>query len=494
MNTLALSLTDPAEPLTSLRCQALAGMLERVARASGRTPVEWIADPASALDAIASSAGLVGPRTPTAGGEIHYVPTPMARERVGDERDGDWAAAASRHRKSLRRTPGALFTFPAEGATGPAPDDAVRVFTTDWSPTPAACALAVHPSHPLGVGLPADRTAAFTGRFCRHPITADLLPVWTAEWVRPEFGTGAVLVNPGHDATDLAFAREIGLPVRFALATPDPDGAQAPPVIRAGRAVRTGVADGLDPGAAEAEYLRLAGARGLAEEHVDIGAGSFAVATFTDDGECALVWDPERRTVADTGTAAAASTSAVLAAAEAAVREADLSVVVPSTAIESSLLALRLLLAEPALGPLRGTAPEIVTVGRVAATAEEIDDDVLALALLTGADARETLALKAPALDTARRFLHAHSQLVATSGTGAGGDAVPKEAAQVKGLLLGRDTKQAFTSLYRLQKSLTKADAVPESSLAAYEALAWVLAGLPGRRGTEAAREAWERI
>ncbi|KIZ14371.1 hypothetical protein SNA_35320 [Streptomyces natalensis ATCC 27448] len=69
----------------------------------------------------------------------------------------------------------------------------------------------------MPLGLPAGHTSAFTGRYCRHPLTGDLLPVWTASWVAPEFGTGAVLVNPGHDATDLAFAREVGLPVRFAL-------------------------------------------------------------------------------------------------------------------------------------------------------------------------------------------------------------------------------------------------------------------------------------
>jgi len=132
----------------------------------------------------------------------------------------------AKHRKAIRRIPGAIIRFPLEdGGT-------VATFITDWSPLPGACAIAVHPGHPLATG------EGFTGRYARHPLTGDLIGVWTAGWVRPDFGTGAVVVNPAHSDQDLDFARRTGLPIRFALAdrppTGDPGTWPSPPVVKRG--------------------------------------------------------------------------------------------------------------------------------------------------------------------------------------------------------------------------------------------------------------------
>jgi leucyl-tRNA synthetase len=502
VNHLALPLPDPQTPLTTLRCHGLAKLLDRMAVLDGRTlATDHPADPAAALARIATAAGLTGPDEPSEREEIRYVPSAAARERVGSGQDGTWPqSSASRHRKTLRRTPGAVFTFPLEEAS--AAEDALKVFTTDWSPTPAGCAVAVHPGHPLSDGLSAGHTSAFTGRYCRHPLTGDLLPVWTASWVAPEFGTGAVLVNPGHDATDLAFAREIGLPIRFALAPAGreegPEHWPSPPVTDGGRAVRTGATDGLDATAAQAEYLRMAAARGLAAKHTDVGAGSFAVAVFASDGPHTVQWDSWRRTVSETGRGVPVrvSSSAVLAAVEPAARQADLCIVAPSSAAESELLALRLLLAEPHLGPLPQQAPDVVLVGPVVGQADGLAREVLELAVLTGADPRETLALKAQQTETAQRFLRTHAELVeSTEETADEADtATLKAAAQIKAALRQRNIKQAFTHLYRMQKSLAKSQAPPSGALTAYEALAHVLAGLPGRRCATQLTRAWQLL
>jgi len=500
VNHLALPLPAPQAPLTTLRCQALAALLDRMAVQDGRTlgspaPV----DPAAALARTAAAAGLTGPAEPSEDEAVRYVPTSAARERVGAEQDGTWPqSTASRHRKALRRTPGAVFTFPVEDPD--AAGAALTVFTTDWSPTPAGCAVAVHPGHPLSHGLPAGHTSSFTGRYCRHPLTGDLLPVWTASWVAPEFGTGAVLVNPGHDATDLAFAREVGLPVRFALTPPDreegPEHWPLPPVAGGGRAVRTGATDGLDATAAQAEYLRLAAAHGLADKHTDIGTGAFAVAAFASDGPHTVHWDGARRTVSDTGPAAPVRISSlpILAAAEPAVRQADLCVVAPSAAAESHLLALRLLLAEPHLGPSPQQAPDVLLVGPVAGQADNLAPDVLELAVLTGADPGETLSLKAQQAETAQRFLRTHAEIVESARETAGeaDEATLKAAAHIKTALRQRNIKHAFTQLYRLQKSLAKSQSPLSGSLTVYEALAHVLTGLPGRRPEGRLTGAWQ--
>src|SRR5262249_31995064 len=150
----------------------------------------------------------------------------------------------------------------------------------------AACAVAVHRHHPFARASRRAEPVHFTGRHVRHPLTGDLLPVWVADWVRPEFGTGAVLVNPAHDATDLEFARRIGLPIRFALAPEGSDAPRswpAPPVIRTGVAVRTGSFDGLTPGEAVNAYFGRIGEAGLGWRHTDHHLEERSLGTLVPD-------------------------------------------------------------------------------------------------------------------------------------------------------------------------------------------------------------------
>ncbi|MDN3295056.1 class I tRNA ligase family protein [Streptomyces ficellus] len=504
MNHIVLSLGESQATAVAQRCRSHAAFISRLAALDGvtSTVVNGPEDPAAALAALAAAAGLVGdPQQP--GDAIRYVPTQRARLRVAAEEDGNWPQSlASRQRKTLRRTPGALFTFPLE-EPGPDTTAPLQVFITDWSPSPAACAVAVHPGHPLSDGLTPGHRAAFTGRYCRHPLTGDLLPIWVADWVKPEFGTGAVLVNPGHDAVDLAFGRSVGLPIRFALAPEDYDEDPAnwlvPPVVKTGRAIRTGSTDGLEFTEARAAYFRILSERGLAVEHTDIGAGSFPVASFGEDGPVKIDWQAERRTAAhrdeDAGTPVRLSTSPALAAADPRVRGASLAVVAASTTVETDLLALRLMLAEPALGPVPGQAPEVTMVGPVTGATDGVDGPVLDLALLTAAGATESLAVKAPQLEAAQRFLDAHERIAGASPVDGDADpATTKAAAQIKGLLRRQDTKQAFTQLYRLQKTLAKAESVADGTLVIYEALARIVAGLPSRYEEQRLAAAWQQL
>jgi leucyl-tRNA synthetase len=59
-----------------------------------------------------------------------------------------------------------------------------------------------------------DVTGVFTGAYAIHPLTRERLPIWVADYVLAEYGTGAIMATPAHDARDLAFARAMGLPVR----------------------------------------------------------------------------------------------------------------------------------------------------------------------------------------------------------------------------------------------------------------------------------------
>ncbi|MGH9211918.1 MAG: hypothetical protein ACRD2C_14735 [Acidimicrobiales bacterium] len=472
MRKIVLVLSDTTSPTTRAtlatlatrwRCEAYGGFLSRLDAAA---LVVRPADAAASLDVLTTACGVV-----VDGDDRRYVPTRAARDRVAADEDGAWPrAVASRHRKVVRRTPGAIFRFPLDvidpGSDGADVPAWVETFVTDWTGMPSACAMALHPDHPLGAPLPPGHGAAFTGRFCRHPLTGDLLPIWVADWVKPEFGTGAVILNPAHNRADLDFAREVGLPVRFSLVPDGYDGSPrervTPPYIRSGVAFRAGAADGLPFDQAGQAHLRTAADRGLAEPWTDAGMGTFRVA-------------------ASDGTRASAALSAV----DEAARAADLTVVCPSSLVDTDLLALRLLLAEPDLDPPVKAAPEVIVVGSVAGDVaiDHGQADAVRLALLVGAATGDTVALKPQQLEQCERFLATHETLAGRSvAPGAGDEASPEvaqAAAQIRARLIQRDPKQAFTQLYRLQKTLAKADAVPHQDLRHYQTLAHTLTATP---------------
>ena len=65
------------------------------------------------------------------------------------------------------------------------------------------------------------------GSHVRHPLSGELVPVWIADYVLPDYGSGAVMGVPAHDSRDFAFAHRHGLPVKVVIT---PDG-QEPPAL-----------------------------------------------------------------------------------------------------------------------------------------------------------------------------------------------------------------------------------------------------------------------
>ena len=56
-----------------------------------------------------------------------------------------------------------------------------------------------------------------TGFTCLNPFTGQPVPVWIANFVLAEYGTGAVMAVPAHDQRDFEFARKYGLPVKVVI-------------------------------------------------------------------------------------------------------------------------------------------------------------------------------------------------------------------------------------------------------------------------------------
>nr|A9WS85.2 RecName: Full=Leucine--tRNA ligase; AltName: Full=Leucyl-tRNA synthetase; Short=LeuRS [Renibacterium salmoninarum ATCC 33209] len=91
-----------------------------------------------------------------------------------------------------------------------------------------------------------EKTGVFLGRYAINPIDGEMLPIWAADYVLADYGTGAIMAVPAHDQRDLDFARAFDLPVRQVLDT----GAENPAetgtaAIGDGVLVNSGELDGL---------------------------------------------------------------------------------------------------------------------------------------------------------------------------------------------------------------------------------------------------------
>ena len=88
-----------------------------------------------------------------------------------------------------------------------------------------------------------------TGEKVIHPLTGEELPVWIANFVLMDYGSGAVMAVPAHDQRDWEFARQYGLPVRAVIAPegddPSYDLSQQAWCEKTGRTINSGAFDGL---------------------------------------------------------------------------------------------------------------------------------------------------------------------------------------------------------------------------------------------------------
>ena len=63
----------------------------------------------------------------------------------------------------------------------------------------------------------AEKEGFFTGRFAKNPFSGEQVPIWVANFVLAEYGTGAVMCVPAHDQRDYEFADKYGLPVKVVI-------------------------------------------------------------------------------------------------------------------------------------------------------------------------------------------------------------------------------------------------------------------------------------
>ncbi|HYM23896.1 MAG TPA: leucine--tRNA ligase, partial [Vicinamibacterales bacterium] len=140
----------------------------------------------------------------------------------------------------IGRSEGARMTFPLAGESA-----GVEIFTTRIDTIYGATFVLLAPEHPLVDRFAAaspdsaafrQRVAKFraldrearltgaiekegfdTGRKAINPFTKQEVPIWVANFVLAEYGTGAIMAVPAHDERDFEFARKYNLPVRIVV-------------------------------------------------------------------------------------------------------------------------------------------------------------------------------------------------------------------------------------------------------------------------------------
>ena len=65
------------------------------------------------------------------------------------------------------------------------------------------------------------KEGVFTGSFAINPVNNETIPIWIADYVLMEYGTGAIMAVPTHDQRDFLFAKEHNLPMRIVINSPD---------------------------------------------------------------------------------------------------------------------------------------------------------------------------------------------------------------------------------------------------------------------------------
>ncbi|GAB3702055.1 leucine--tRNA ligase [Mariniluteicoccus flavus] len=183
--------------------------------------------------------------------------------------EGAWPdRVLAMQRNWIGRSEGAHVDFVVDGL-----DEPVTVFTTRPDTLFGATFMVVAPEAALAAAIVTDeqraefrayvertkqateierqsterpKTGVFLGAYATNPVSGEKIPVYAADYVLADYGTGAVMAVPAHDARDLEFAKAYDLPVRMVVDTGEGDPAETGVATAGdGAYVNSGALDGL---------------------------------------------------------------------------------------------------------------------------------------------------------------------------------------------------------------------------------------------------------
>ncbi len=224
-----------------------------------------------------------------------FTITGYAQRLLDHLRTADWSHSTRTIQSNwIGRSEGAELVFETPGGKR------ITVFTTRPDTVFGATYLVVAPEHPLVGDLTTAeqraevaeyrrsaaamdlvsrkvgdkaKTGVFTGSYARNPATGKAIPIWVADYVLMEYGTGAIMAVPGHDERDFDFASQLSLPIVRVVAGPGQDAATplaaAEPEIPDGRLVNSPGYDGLPWEEAKRRITEALSARGFGKAVVN---------------------------------------------------------------------------------------------------------------------------------------------------------------------------------------------------------------------------------
>src|SRR3954447_14589935 len=117
-----------------------------------------------------------------------------------------------------------------------------------------------------------EKTGVALGRSVVNPVNGERIPMYVADYVLMEYGTGAIMAVPAHDSRDYEFAQAFGLPVRRVIEGEDPEAArdaEGLPYAGDGPMVNSGRFDGRDNREAYAEIVEWLASEGRGKPSVN---------------------------------------------------------------------------------------------------------------------------------------------------------------------------------------------------------------------------------
>ncbi len=207
-----------------------------------------------------------------------------------DKLDGWPEKVRTMQRNWIGRSEGTEVEFAVENR-----DEKIRVFTTRIDTIFGATSVQLAPEHPLVTALAAidsglkaqvaglleeqktareagdvgaiEKHGVPTGHFAINPYNGELVPIWVANYVLLDYGTGAIMSVPGHDERDFEFAKKYAIPIRRVIAPADPNAEEPelPFLSEDGVLVNSGEFSGLTCQEAQKRLQQIASEKGIGE-------------------------------------------------------------------------------------------------------------------------------------------------------------------------------------------------------------------------------------
>lgn len=214
-----------------------------------KMPVNWC----PALRTVLANEEVIDGKSERGGHEVIRKPmkqwmlkiTAYAERLLKDLDEIDWPERTkTAQRNWIGKSTGAEIHFsvlnPSKELLSVCPEGKLTVFTTRPDTLFGATYAVMAPEHPLLLELTGkkernqvlaykkrssslsevsrktgqQKTGVFTGAFVENPVTKKALPLWTADYVMMDYGTGVIMAVPAHDTRDFEFAKKFNLPVK----------------------------------------------------------------------------------------------------------------------------------------------------------------------------------------------------------------------------------------------------------------------------------------